>query len=72
MAFSSSEKATADAVSAERALETLRTLPKTPLSRRGMSPQELIKFAGSVPAEALDEMEAAIEAGCGRVEAHGE
>ncbi len=46
--------------------------PKTPLTRKGMSPRRLLEAAGSISVKTLDAMEKAIEEGCGRVESHGE
>lgn len=40
---------------------------KTPLTRMGMSPERLLKGAGSISAKMLDAMEKAIDEGCGRV-----
>jgi hypothetical protein len=45
---------------------------KTPLTRKGMSPERLLKAAGSISTKMLDAMEKAIEEGCGRVESHGQ
>ena len=45
---------------------------KTPLTRKGMSPQRLLDAAGTISVKTLDAMEKAIEEGCGRVESHGE
>lgn len=45
---------------------------KTPLTRKGMSPERLLKAAGSIPTKMLDAMEKAIDEGCGRVESHGQ
>ena len=45
---------------------------KTPLTRKGMSPQKLLEAAGILSSQALEVMDQAIEDGCGRVPAHGD
>ncbi len=45
---------------------------KTPLTRKGLSPERLLKAAGSVSTKMLDAVEKAIDEGCGRVESHGQ
>lgn len=45
---------------------------KTPLTRKGMSPDRLLKGAGSISTKMLNAMEKAIDEGCGRVESHGQ
>jgi hypothetical protein len=40
-------------------------------ARPGVSGQSLLRFAGLIPPDDLNEMRLAIEAGCGQVEAHG-
>ncbi len=54
------------------ATPTLARPQKTPLTRKGMTPQKLFEAAGSISVKMLDEMEKAINEGCGRVESHGE
>ncbi len=47
---------------------------KTPLTRKGMTPQrfiDAINAVGTISTETLDAMEKAIEEGCGKVTAHG-
>ena len=51
---------------------TLGRPRKSPLTRKGMSPQRLLDAAGTISVKTLDAMEQAIEEGCGRVESHGE
>lgn len=45
---------------------------KTPLNRKGMSPQKLLDATGILSHQALDVIEQAIEEGCGRVQSHRE
>lgn len=71
MDSSNSQKVAEDESEADRWLTALRAIPKTPLTRKGMSPQDLLKFAGTVSEETLDDIEQAINEGCGRVETHG-
>jgi hypothetical protein len=49
-------------------LEFARTLVKS--SPAGVPGKELLRFAGLIPEEDLKQMNAAIEQGCERVEAH--
>ena len=51
-----------------RATKTSLAPPrKTPLTRKGMSPERLLKTGGSISTKMLDAMEKAIVEGCERV-----
>ncbi len=52
----------------QQMLEYVRSLAAVPV--RGMPGRAMLRFAGSIPAADLDEIEAAIEEGCERVDPH--
>lgn len=61
----------------ENALPKSSSLPsslarplKTPGPHQGMTPQEFFDAIGTISPEVLDEIEKAIEEGCGKVTAH--